>query len=131
MILIIIVLSSCNQSNKTNDYSVDSSDALISKAKESQLSQNDYFEILSQLDGMFEIVYTKAEQAKEKGIFIDSIRNYLACDSEYVIISQQAIILDSVLVKYIKSPTAPQDLRNKYVQINLQAAKRAQQVGLN
>lgn len=131
LILFVLFISSCNRSSKVNEYTAEASDVLIIKAKTNQLSQDDYYKILSQLDGMFEIVYKKAQQANEKGISIDSIRNYLATDAEYNMISQQAVVLDSVLTEYIKIPIAPKNLRNKYYQISSQAAKRAYQVGLN
>lgn len=131
LVLLIFGLSSCHQSSKINEYSAKTSEDLIIKAKSNQLSNDDYFVILSQLDGMFEIVYSKAHEAKKNGICNDSIRKYLASDTEYVIIAQQAVVLDSVLTKYIKSPNAPQNLRNKYFKVSSQAAKRSQRVGLN
>lgn len=130
LILLILLIFSCNRSSKVNVYSSDISESFIVKANTNQLSQDDYFKILEQLDGMFEIVYSKAQCANDQGVSIDSIRYYLSTDTEYIVISQQAVILDSVLNKYIKSSMAPRSLCNKYFQISSQAAKRGRQVGL-
>lgn len=130
-ILLIFFISSCYRSSKVNEYTAETAEALIIKAEANQLSQEDYFVILSQLDGMFDIFYTKAQQAKEKGIPSERIRKYLSTDAEYIVISKHAVVLDSVLNKYIKSPKAPKDLRIKYFQISSQAAKRAHSVGLD
>lgn len=129
-ILLILALTSCSKSREVNEYSYEISESLIFKANNGHLTQNDYYDIISQLDGMFEVVYTKAQQANDIGIAKDSLRNHLAKDQEYLIISKQAMVLDSIINNYIKTPISPYEMRAKYYQITSQAAKRAVRVGL-
>lgn len=132
ILLTAISLSACSRPSNAESYSEEISQELINKALDgSRLDSADYNGMLTQLDGMFNVVYSKAQLAIDNGVDKDSIRSYLSTDQEYVTIGSYAIVMDSILLQYIRTPEAPRELRARYNQVLSRATKRASRVGLN
>ena len=132
VLLTAISLSACSRPSNAESYSEEISQELINKALDgSRLDSADYNKMLTQLDGMFTVVYSKAQEAIDNGVEKDSIRSYLSTDQEYITIGGYATVLDSILLQYIRTPMAPRELRTRYNQVLSRATKRAARVGLN
>ncbi len=131
ILLIAISLTACNRPSNAEKYSEEITQELINKALDGyRLDSADYGRILQQLDGMFSVVYEKAQVAIDNGVDKDSVRLYLASDPEYIMIGNYANVLDSILYPYIRTPAAPYELRAGYNRVLSKASKRAAEVGL-
>lgn len=131
-LIIAFSLTACSRLSNAEKYSEEISEELINKALDgTRLDSADYNRILLQLDGMFNVVYEKAQNAIDNGVDKDSIRSYLSTDPEYVTIGNYATVLDSILLQYVHTPYAPHELRADYNRVLSRASKRAAKVGLN
>lgn len=131
-VLLLLLLCSCSHQAESSIYSEQTSEALILKAMSDEpLQAADYEQILSQLEGMFGVVCTKAQMAIDNGKATkENIRAYLATDADYVKIQGYAHVLDSVLVRYMKSPECTQEIRQKYSRVLTRASRQGAHVGL-
>lgn len=131
-LIIALSLCACSRPSNAETFSEEVSTELINKALDgSKLDSADYGRMLMQLDGMFQVVHSKAQTAIDNGIDKDSIRSYLSSDPEYIMIGNYATIMDSILLQYIRTPNAPYQLRAAYNQTLSRASKKAARVGLN
>ena len=131
ILMLAVCIVSCTKQSNASKYSEDVTHALIMKTFEpEQLDSADYEAIVSQLDGMFSVVYAKALAAVEKGVPKDSIKPYLASDPEYIKILGYAQTLDSALIRYMNTPESSYELRSKYRRVAASATRRANKIGL-
>lgn len=95
------------------------------------LADKDYDEMLSCLDDMFNIVSLKAQAIIDSGYKRKDVRIRLAFDSVYQRISDDALIIDSVLLDYMASTEANPKVRVRYLEIAKNAAYKSSRLGLN
>ena len=125
-------MSACSYQAESIVYSEKNAEALIMKALgDEPLREEDYEQILSQLEGMFNVICVKAQTAIEDDkVTKEDIRGYLTSDEEYIRIQGYSHILDSVLVRYLKSPECTSEMRKKYSRVLSRAYLSGAQVGL-
>lgn len=125
--LSLIFLVSCSsryqeKESRLVDYTVGSFDSL---------SDDDYSRLLDDLNDMFDVVYHKAECILDSGVCKTELRTHLEYDSIYCRIRSKAMIIDSVLIDYIKSGSANPKFLREYNESTAKAVQRAKKVGLN
>lgn len=129
---LVFLVSACSHQAESIVYSEKNAEALIMKALgDEPLQEEDYEQILSQLEGMFNVICDKAQMAIEDDKATkEDIRGYLISDEEYIRIQGYSHILDSVLVRYLKSPECTPNMRQKYSRVLARAYRNGAQVGL-
>lgn len=131
IIAIALLLFGC--SGKTSEvYCPEKSESLIIKiTSDSLLTEEDYQQIIGQLDGMLESVCNKAEVLLDSGYRRTEVRTRLKMDSSYMVIYRQSGILDSAILEYINTPDADPKLRTQYKEACMKYYNKATRLGLN
>ena len=120
---------SCTPSKK--DYSEELSSTLAKRVERGDtLSHTDYVEIMDQLEGMLDIVFLKAEQIVDSGYQPSEVRERLMLDADYRKIFHDAILLDSAILRHMRTPAANPTLENRYYKTMNTFSRKASAVGL-
>ena len=131
LIIIAIVMCAGCARDGSAEFSAEDAERIISRIRaDSMLDEKDYRNMLSQLEGMLEIVCVKAESIIDSGYRQDEVRTRLGMDSVYRRISVQGTVMDSAFVKYLNSPYSNPALRKEYRIVLSRYADRAAQAGL-
>lgn len=130
IIAAVVLCAGCTK-DKTAVFSADESAQIIYRIRtDSMLSEKDYKTMLSQLEGMLEIVCVKAESIIDSGYRPNDVRVRLGMDPVYRRIAGQGAVMDSALVDYLNSPYSNPNLKKEYQAILSRYAGRAAKAGL-
>ncbi|MDE6310773.1 MAG: hypothetical protein K2L96_03045 [Muribaculaceae bacterium] len=85
---------------------------------------------MDQLEGMLDIVFLKAEQIVDSGYQPSEVRERLMLDADYRKIFHDAILLDSAILRHMRTPAANPTLENRYYKTMNTFSRKASAVGL-
>lgn len=126
--LLILLSLGCTEtpSRQTVDYA-----ALATSARSRDtLTENDYWQMLNGLESMFADACEKALNIIDSGYQPSEVRRHLQLDTMYCQMAHSAVIIDSALLRYLKTPGCSKDLKLRYRRSLAEFVRQGRELGL-